>query len=62
MQAGRAADREGAWGEAFTALTAAADSFAAAATQEPDNHRALGNWGNSLLELGQVRRSRLALV
>ena len=55
MRRGRAADVEGAWGEAFSALSGAADSFAAAASQEPDNRRAAGNWGNALLELGQVR-------
>lgn len=61
MRSGRAADRDGAWGEAFTALSGAVDSFAAAATREPDNRRAAGNWGNALLELGQVGLSRLQL-
>ena len=55
MRSGRVADREGAWGEAFSALSGAVDSFEAAAAQEPDNRRAAGNWGNALLELGQVR-------
>ena len=54
LQSGRAADRSGAWGEAFTALAGAADSFAGAAARDPDNRRAAGNWGNALLEMGQV--------
>ena len=54
LQSGRAADRSGAWGEAFTALAGAADSFASAVARDSESHRATGNWGNALLEMGQV--------
>ena len=54
MRAGRAAERADNWGDAYAALSAAAEVFRDAAAIDPSSARTLGNWGNALLQLGQV--------
>ena len=55
MRRGRAADRADDWGDAYTSLSAAVEAFRDAAAVDPGSARTLGNWGNALLQLGQVR-------
>ena len=55
MRSGRAADRADDWGTAYSTLSAAAEVFRDAAVLDPGSARTLGNWGNALLQLGQVR-------
>ena len=55
MRHGRAADRADDWGDAYASLSAAAEVFRDAAALDPGSARTLGNWGNALLQLGQVR-------
>ncbi len=55
MRRGRAADRADDWGDAYASLSAAAEVFRDAAALDPGSARTLGNWGNALLQLGQVR-------
>ncbi|KAK9830671.1 hypothetical protein WJX74_001810 [Apatococcus lobatus] len=53
---GRARRREGlAWGEADRALAAACASFQTAAKATPNQASILGNWGNALMEYGQLK-------
>ncbi len=62
MRHGRAADRADDWGDAYASLSAAAEVFRDAAALDPGSARTLGNWGNALLQLGQVRAAYKPII
>ncbi|KAK9847794.1 hypothetical protein WJX84_006308 [Apatococcus fuscideae] len=56
LAVGRAKRREGvAWGEADQALAGACSCFQGAARANPASASILGNWGNALMEYGQLK-------